>query len=130
MDMPDQSSIGEHLFSYGTLQQEAVQLATFGRRLPGAPDALRGYRLSLLEIRDAQVIATSGSTHHPILQHTGKAADVVKGTVLHITCDELAQADAYEVDDYQRVGVTLESGQRAWVYVQSDTLQTHPAIDA
>ena len=44
------------LFSYGTLQQEDVQLATFGRRLEGRADALPGYATSLLEIRDAEVV--------------------------------------------------------------------------
>ena len=52
------------LFSYGTLQQEDVQLATFGRRLEGRVDALPGYATSLLEIRDAEVVKTSGKTHH------------------------------------------------------------------
>jgi hypothetical protein len=32
----------ERLFSYGTLQDEAVQRATFGRTLRGTPDRL-GY---------------------------------------------------------------------------------------
>jgi hypothetical protein len=40
----------EKLFSYGTLQQEGVQLATFGRKLEGRPDQLNGYKLGLLEI--------------------------------------------------------------------------------
>jgi hypothetical protein len=29
-----------YLFSYGTLQDETVQLPCFGRRLDGAPDAM------------------------------------------------------------------------------------------
>jgi gamma-glutamylcyclotransferase (GGCT)/AIG2-like uncharacterized protein YtfP len=108
------------LFSYGTLQNESVQRATFGRLLQGDPDELQGYQCTLLKIRDAQVIATSGITHHPVVHHTGDTAHAVKGTALRITKDELAQADAYEVDDYQRVGVTLASGRRAWVYVRAD----------
>jgi hypothetical protein len=32
------------VFSYGTLQLEAVQLATFGRKLVGTADVLRGSR--------------------------------------------------------------------------------------
>jgi hypothetical protein len=35
----------EKLFSYGTLQYEAVQLDTFGRTLLGQKDVLLGYRL-------------------------------------------------------------------------------------
>jgi hypothetical protein len=33
-------------FSYGTLQLEAVQMATFGRQLAGTSDALRGFEWS------------------------------------------------------------------------------------
>lgn len=34
----------ELLFSYGTLQQKAVQLATFGRELSGTKEVLVGYQ--------------------------------------------------------------------------------------
>lgn len=115
------SDASENLFSYGTLQLEAVQLATFGRRLAGHADRLPGYRLDQLEIRDAAVVATSGQTHHPILVRTDGDghADAVEGSVFAVTPDELAQADAYEVADYQRVSVTLASGKQAWVYVDA-----------
>jgi hypothetical protein len=46
-------------FSYGTLQQEAVQMATFGRPLEGQPDELIGFAQSMLKIEDAQFVATS-----------------------------------------------------------------------
>ncbi|MGH9961724.1 MAG: gamma-glutamylcyclotransferase, partial [Pyrinomonadaceae bacterium] len=36
------------LFSYGTLQQESVQLSTFGRLLQGQGDALLGFEQSLV----------------------------------------------------------------------------------
>jgi len=49
------------LFSYGTLQDPAVQLANFGRRLGGQPDALPGFRRDLIEIIDPAVLRTSGS---------------------------------------------------------------------
>src|SRR5277367_6175035 len=49
------------LFSYGTLQQEDVQLATFGRRLAGVSDALVGYRQSMVAIDDPEVVRTSGA---------------------------------------------------------------------
>lgn len=111
---------GELLFSYGTLQDAAVQLATFGRRLDGVPDALPGYRLEQLAIRDAQVVATSGATHHPIAMPSGDAADRVRGMVFRLTPQELAQADAYEVDDYRRTAVVLASGLRAWMYVRAE----------
>jgi hypothetical protein len=38
------------LFSYGTLQLESVQVATFGRRLAGTEDGLPGFEESLVKI--------------------------------------------------------------------------------
>ncbi len=108
---------GQYLFSYGTLQFPAVQLATFGRLLAGQSDRLPGYRCELIRIDDPQVVATSGASHHPIVHRTGRPQDEVAGTVLRISADELSRADAYEVDDYRRVAVTLASGIQAWVYI-------------
>ena len=54
------------LFSYGTLQQREVQLATFGRELLGASDQLVGFHQSVVKIEDPEVVKTSGKTHHPI----------------------------------------------------------------
>lgn len=107
------------LFSYGTLQQEPVQIATFGRRLQGQPDSLVGFEQSLVEIEDPAVVATSGMTHHPIVKFTGNSSDQVAGTVFEITDAELASADVYEVAAYQRVAATLSSDTLAWVYVDA-----------
>ncbi len=107
------------LFSYGTLQQDDVQRATFGRLLAGRRDTLPGYAQGLYEIGDPEVVATSGKTHHPILQPSGHSADRVDGTVFEISDAELAQADAYEVAAYRRVEATLASGLLAWVYIDA-----------
>lgn len=107
------------LFSYGTLQQEQVQLTTFGRRLEGQDDQLSGYCLEQLPISDAQVVETSGAAVHPIARQTGVADQIVTGTVFEITEDELAHADRYEVQAYQRIEVTLMSGRIAWAYVKA-----------
>ena len=107
------------LFSYGTLQQDNVQLATFGRLLTGRPDTLPGYAQEMHAITDPEVVATSGKTHHPIVRPSADATDRVDGTVFVISDAELAQADDYEVDDYRRVAVTLESGAQAWVYIDA-----------
>jgi glutathione synthase/RimK-type ligase-like ATP-grasp enzyme/gamma-glutamylcyclotransferase (GGCT)/AIG2-like uncharacterized protein YtfP len=107
----------EYLFSYGTLQNAPVQLATFGRLLAGQPDRLRGYRREMIRIDDPQVVATSGASHHPIVHCTGIAEDAVSGSVFRVTPRELTHADAYEVDDYRRITVTLASGIEAWVFV-------------
>jgi hypothetical protein len=55
----------ELLFSYGTLQLEAVQMAVFGRRLAGTSDALRGFELVSLQIEDPTVVAISGEYGTP-----------------------------------------------------------------
>jgi gamma-glutamylcyclotransferase (GGCT)/AIG2-like uncharacterized protein YtfP len=107
----------EYLFAYGTLQTEAVQLATFGRRLAGQPDALTGYRLAMVEIEDQAFVTASGSAQHRNLQFTGLASDFVEGTVFTVTREELEQADEYEPADYKRTFVQLRSGVKAWVYV-------------
>ena len=44
-------------FSYGTLQQEGVQIAQFGRMLTGRADALVGWRQEMVEITDPDVLA-------------------------------------------------------------------------
>ncbi len=105
------------LFSYGTLQQDGVQIATFGRRLEGRPDELVGYAQEMIAIGDADVVAKSGKTHHPIVVHTGRREDRVAGAVFDVTETDLDRADAYEVDAYRRVLAPLASGTRAWVYV-------------
>lgn len=107
------------LFSYGTLQQENVQLSTFGRKLQGNKDQLVGYGLSLVPIDDPEVVKTSGKTHHPIVKFTGVVTDRVDGTVFEITDLELQNADKYEVSAYKRVAADLSSGKQAWVYVDA-----------
>jgi len=108
------------LFSYGTLRQETVQRALFGRRLDGTADSLGGYRLAPLAITDAEVVRLSGAAVHSIARRTGDPADVVAGTVFTLTEAELDAADRYEVDVYGRVEVDLASGLRAFVYVGPD----------
>lgn len=107
------------LFSYGTLQLEAVQLDTFGRRLEGTADALVGFKQTFLEITDPDVLKISGERFHPIVTPSTDPADSVSGTVFWITAEELAAADRYEVSDYQRVEANLASGGTAWVYVKA-----------
>jgi gamma-glutamylcyclotransferase (GGCT)/AIG2-like uncharacterized protein YtfP len=111
------ASVTQLLFSYGTLRQRDVQLATFGRELEGYVDAIIGYDLDYVTITDPHVIATSGSDRHPILRPTDRPGAHVDGTVFTISDAELAAADEYEVDDYRRISVPLRSGPRAWVYV-------------
>lgn len=106
----------EKLFSYGTLQQQGVQRANFGRILDGVKDRLPNYRVGVLRITDPRVLQESGKEYHPILEYTGCKHDFVEGTVFCLTAQELAMADDYEVDDYIRVQAKLESGSTCWIY--------------
>ena len=110
----------ELLFSYGTLQIESVQLATYGRLLNGTPDVLTGYVVRTFEIDDELVVAVSGLTQHTMASFTGLASDEISGTVFALTTQELANTDDYEVDAVTRVMVELRSGARAWAYVDTE----------
>jgi len=113
------------LFSYGTLQQENVQLSTFGRRLDGERDELLGCEPSFVRIDDPQVAATVGTTHHANVTFNGHDESRVPGMVFEITDAELASVDEYEAAFlYKRVTARLASGRHAWVYVDA-----HPAPD-
>jgi len=107
------------LFSYGTLQQEAGQLSTFGRLLEGQPDELVGFEQSLLRIEDPQFVATSGKTDHAIVKFNGRSDSRVKGTVFEVSDRELAEADQYEPAGYKRIFAMLASGKQAWVYADA-----------
>jgi L-amino acid N-acyltransferase YncA len=105
------------LFSYGTLQQDEVQQATFGRLLIGNRDELPGYEASLARIDDPREAASARCTHHDNVRVTNRTAAGVSGTVFEITDAELASADGYERRaGYDRAPVRLASGREAWVY--------------
>jgi gamma-glutamylcyclotransferase (GGCT)/AIG2-like uncharacterized protein YtfP len=109
--------MSEYLFSYGTLQLEKVQIESFGRKLNGTKESLKGYRLTQLEITDQTVLEKSKQQFHPMAIPSNNTGDKVDGVVFEITKEELLQADQYEVADYKRIAVTLESGKQAWIYV-------------
>ncbi len=107
------------LFTYGTLRDPAVQQRLFGRSVSGTPDAVQGFRLGTVTIADEEVIATSGTTVHLVVDGTGDSADRVEGMVLSLSEAELAIADGYETADYRRVAVTLVSGAEAFLYARA-----------
>jgi gamma-glutamylcyclotransferase (GGCT)/AIG2-like uncharacterized protein YtfP len=105
------------LFSYGTLQQEAVQLELFGRRLAGRPGDLTEYELTTHIVADSAFAARSGTSRHANLRFTGRDESRVAGTVLEVTEQDLEMADRYEPPEYQRVPARLASGESVWIYV-------------
>jgi len=104
------------LFSYGTLRQADVQLATFGRLLEGEADALVGFEQSCKTIDDPLFVAESGKGDHAIVRFSGRPDSRVEGVVFEVTELELAKADRYEPAGYERISTTLASGREAWVY--------------
>lgn len=106
-----------HLFSYGTLQKEQVQLETFGRLLKGEKEILNGYKLNRVEITDPEVLRKSNQKYHPILTFSGNTGDEVEGMLFEVTEEEILQADEYEVDDYKRVETVFKSGKKGFIYV-------------
>jgi hypothetical protein len=108
------------LFSYGTLQMPEVQLANYGRHLKGSPDALAGYRMEVLPDRDPDAVRISGTKTHMVVRQTGNPADRVPGQLFLLTANELAATDKYEGSDYTRAELVLESGRRAFVYVEPE----------
>lgn len=109
----------ELLFSYGTLQLDQVQLVTFHRLLTGRPDVMRGFAEVSLRIEDEAVVAISGKAVHTMATFTGRSSDVIPGTVFEVMPDELEATDTYEVAAVKRVAVILDSGARAWAYVDA-----------
>ena len=101
------------IFSYGTLQEEHVQLATFGRLLHGRHDELPGFELSLVTI-----VHPGGTTQYANVKHNGDRDSRVRGVAFEITDAELAAADDYERRaSYTRITVTLASGRQACLWV-------------
>ena len=113
------------LFSYGTLQDEEVQLSTFGRKLKGEADVLAGYERSSITIDGGSYFTLSGG-QPPSAVPTAEGRcppQRVQGIVFEVTDAELAKSDEYEGDFYyKRVVVRLESGKEAWVYVRNLTV--------
>ncbi len=110
--------MNQYLFSYGTLQLEKVQIASFGRILKGSADKLYGYKLVSVEITDENVLQQSEQKFHPMAIPAG-SDEYINGVVFEITRAELLQADQYEVDDYKRISVLLNSGIQAWIYIKA-----------
>jgi gamma-glutamylcyclotransferase (GGCT)/AIG2-like uncharacterized protein YtfP len=113
------------LFSYGTLQQEDIQLSTFGRKLHGHRDAILRFEPSSVKIEDPAVAAKIGRTHHANATFNGNAESRVAGTVFEVTEAELLSADELEAAfDYVRQIAQLASGGQAWVYVLKTSVES------
>jgi gamma-glutamylcyclotransferase (GGCT)/AIG2-like uncharacterized protein YtfP len=113
--------VNEYLFSYGTLQEEKVQIELFGRNLQGSKDILRGYRAATIEIKDESFLSNAEQQYHLIAIPSTNKNDNIRGTIFEISREELLLADKYEPEEYKRINVILESGKEAWIYVAVKT---------
>lgn len=94
------------LFSYGTLQNPEVQVEAIGRTVTGTRDVLKGYQKTTIEVNGgAYSILVPGN-------------EEIVGVVLDLSEKELDELDIFETSAFRRVEVTLESGTKAWVYMQ------------
>lgn len=99
----------EYLFSYGTLQDPQVQEYIFGRLLQGKTDTVLGFKK-----QDKAVFG-----RYPLVVHTGNPEDKVLGMAYKVNLNDLKKADIYETKAYKRELFTLESGDKAWIYVEN-----------
>ena len=113
--------MSEFLFSYGTLQNEEVQMELFGRILYGTADVLKGHKAVTIEIED-EPFSKDEDKYQLIAVISEDSDDSIKGTVFEVTEEELFMADKYEPNNYKRVTVALASGKQAWVYVAAETI--------
>ena len=98
----------EFLFTYGTLQEEDVQQYIFQRCPEGAEDILLGYRISERKMYGRYLV----------LQPSDANGAGVSGIAYRISREELQKADVYEGPAYKRILASLQSGRKAWVYVE------------
>lgn len=93
---PDQQ---HSLFVYGTLRNPLIRYLVIGRSVAYSPATASGYRRQGLNLEAAE-------------------DSEVRGKLLTVDSDELRRLDRYERLGvrYERVRLTLEEGQQAWVY--------------
>ncbi|MDX1679017.1 gamma-glutamylcyclotransferase family protein [Arsukibacterium sp.] len=93
------------VFVYGTLQKPWVRWLVMGRAGNGEPAALVGYQKEALDIKPAPGAVTNGQ-------------------LITVSGTELRALDRYERLGvrYERVQLTLQNGQSAWVYRLMDPL--------
>lgn len=122
----DRTAASALLFSFGTLLDHPVQQAVFGGPVPARSAILPGHDVVDVQIDDPHVIEVSGSAVHRGLRR--RESTSVRGGVLELSPEELAQADAYEVDAYVRRLVRLDDGSPAWAYVAANPLKAAERI--
>ena len=96
----------EKLFAYGTLLEPHIQMEVFGRELVGEATRLKNYR---------KIEVILGGVAYPSLQFSPE--DSVEGILYKVSLTDLASADEYEGEEYQRILTVVDNGRRAWVFL-------------
>lgn len=126
MAQPEPPASTELVFSFGTLLDERLQQSLFGYRVDMVEDSLIGHGTTEVVIADTDVIAKSGKkVHLGLVRREGGA---VPGCRLALSPDELAAADAYEVDAYVRRRVRTAVHGQAWCYLSAAPLNAAERI--
>lgn len=98
----------EKVFVYGTLRNKAIRNKIINRNLTETVnDVLYGYTLSSI---------TDGDESYPAIYEDAHSREIIKGEIIEVTLSELNLLDKYEGDLYDRIKVTLSSGNITWVY--------------
>ncbi|WP_264553877.1 gamma-glutamylcyclotransferase family protein [Flavobacterium sp. N2038] len=104
----------EKLFSYGTLRSKEVQMRLFKKVLTGTPDQLLGYKLKSLKIEEE-----FGMADYVVVVPSENSSDIIHGVVFNVSNADLAKVDLFESNAYRRLQVKLQSGETAWIYMES-----------
>ncbi len=97
-----------YLFSYGTLQEDHIQLMLFGQILNTQVDSLSGY------------VTLNDFFGYPRLVEFERG--IVYGKVLEIDETEIPLVDRYESDAYERKEVETDKGRKVYAYFPSQKL--------
>lgn len=102
------TALGAPLFTYGTLQFDAVLHALLGRIPERTADSAHGWRAAALDGRlYPGLVAAPGATARGLL-------------LTDLSDEEWAVLDAFEDDEYDLREVRLASGRKSWTYVWAD----------
>ena len=104
----------EQLFSYGTLQSKEIQMQVFNKLLSGTEDQLVGYKL-----KDLQIEEEFGMEDYFVAMPSENLLDTVSGIAFTVSSEDLIKADQFESNAYKRIQITLQSGTKAWIYIES-----------
>lgn len=97
-----------YLFSYGTLQEDHIQLMLFGQILNTQVDSLSGY------------VTLNDFFGYPRLVEFERG--IVYGKVLEIDETEIPLVDRYESEAYERKEIETDKGRKVYVYFPSQKL--------